>query len=370
MPEPHTSSSIRRARLVSLLLDGPRERTPLEVVQWFGAMQAQDVASGHWSLGVRCAGATEADVLAAFERRALVRTWPMRGTIHLVAAEDVGWLLALTGVRALSGSVRRREQLGLSDADADRAVAALDTALAGGKVLSRAQALAAIVDAGVDTSGQRGYHLLWYAAQTGVVCIGPQRGTDQTFVRLDDWAPQQRAFSREDSLVELLLRYVRGHGPVGLRDFAGWSGLTLKDARAAAAGNAGRLVPLTDDTEALWATCELADRLRGDDIDPGPVVALPGFDELILGYKDRGLHVPDGAMDAVVPGGNGMFRSTLVSDGVVAATWTRTLRSKRVHVTVEPLRPLTTHESAAARRSLEQYAAFLGRELRLTTTGD
>ena len=342
----------------------------MDVVQWFGAMQAQDVASGHWSLGVRCAGAAETDVLAAFERRELVRTWPMRGTIHIVAAEDVRWLLALAGVRALTGSNRRREQLGLTLADADRAVAALDSALTGGQVLSRTQALAAIVDAGVDTSGQRGYHLLWHAAQTGVVCIGPQRGTDQTFVRLEDWAPKQRSFDREDALAELLLRYVRGHGPVGLRDFAGWSGLTLNDARAAAASNAGRLVPLTDDAEALWATSDLADLLRDGGLAPGPVVALPGFDELILGYKDRGLHVPDGAMDAVVPGGNGMFRSTVVIDGVVAATWTRTLRSKRVDVTVEPLRPLTTSESAGARDSLEQYAAFLGRELRLTTVGD
>lgn len=368
MPDPVPARQVRRARMVSLLLDAPDRRTPLEVARWFGAMQAQDVASGHWSLGVRCEGAAETDVLDAFERGDLVRTWPMRGTIHVVPATDVRWLLDLTGVRTLTTSVRRREQLGLSLADADRAAASLDTALAGGRLLTRAEALATIEGAGVDTSGQRGYHLLWHAAQTGVTCIGPQRGTAQTFARIDDWAPVQLTLDRSEAVAELLLRYVRGHGPVSLRDFAGWSGLTLTDARAGAAANAGRLVPLTDGPEALWATTELAELIRDGELRAPQVVALPGFDELVLGYKDRALHVPAGAMEQVVPGGNGMFRATVVVDGIVAATWTRTLRSSRVDVAVEPIRPLTGDEVDAARVSFERYAAFLGRDLRLTVT--
>ncbi len=352
---------VRRARMISLLLAAPETRTPTEVARWFGAMQAQDVASGHWSLGVRCPGSTETDVLAAFERGDIVRTWPMRGTIHVVPATDVRWLLGLTGVRALSSSERRREQLGLSLADVERAATALDGALAGRRVLTRAQALAVIGDEGVDTGGQRGYHLLWFAAQTGVICIGPQRGTDQTFVRLDDWAPDQRSLPRAEALAELLHRYVRGHGPVSLRDFAGWTGLTLGDARSAAADNAGRLVPLDEGSEALWVTTELADLMRAGALPEPGLVALPGFDELVLGYKDRTLQIPAGAMDAVVPGGNGMFRSTLVVEGVVAATWTRTIRAARVDVVVHPLRALTAQEDAAARSALEAYAAFLGR---------
>lgn len=368
MPEALAPARIRAARMVSLLLAAPEARSPTEVARWFGAMQAQDVASGHWSLGVRCPGSTEADVLAAFERGDLVRTWPMRGTIHIVPAGDVRWLLDLTGVRALATSQRRREQLGLAVGDAERAADVLDAALAGRQVLTRAQALATLADAGVDTTGQRGYHLLWFAAQTGVTCIGPQRGSDQTFVRLADWAPTQRVLARDDALAELLFRYVRSHGPVSLRDFAGWTGLTLTDARAAAVTNAGRLVPLDGAREALWATTELAELLRGRTRPEHPVVALPGFDEFMLGYKDRTLHVPEGAMEAVVPGGNGMFRSTLVVDGVVAATWTRTLRAKRVDIVVEPLRALTGPQTAAAEASLARYAAFLGREARITVS--
>ncbi|MCB1039478.1 MAG: winged helix DNA-binding domain-containing protein, partial [Acidimicrobiales bacterium] len=86
---------VRLLRLASLLLAGEADAptTPLEVVRWFGAMQGQDLASLQWSFGARWPGSTVADVDAAFERGEILRTWPMRGTIHAVAAEDARWML-------------------------------------------------------------------------------------------------------------------------------------------------------------------------------------------------------------------------------------------------------------------------------------
>ncbi len=371
-----TDDEVRAARLTSLLLDRPDPVTPLEVSRWFGAMQAQDVASGHWSLGVRCAGATEAEIVAAFERRELVRTWPMRGTIHVVPAVDAQWLLELTGVRALAGAAARRERLGLTLADTERANSALDAALADDRVLTRAQAVDTIAAAGVDPSGQRGYHLLWFAAQTGVVCIGPQRGSDQTFVRLRDWVRTPRRLDRDDALAELAFRYMRSHGPVGLPEFSGWSGLTMADVRRSMAVNDGRITRVRTQSGDMWATVELIEAID-DGRGPSPrtattgpsVVVLPGFDEFLLGYKDRTLHVPAGAMAAIIPGGNGVFRATVVVDGVVAATWTRAANSRGITVTVQPLRAFTSAERAAAHASFDRYAGFLGRDVSVTFAG-
>ena len=356
------ADQVRAARMVSLLLAAPGDGTPVQVVRWFGAMQAQDVASGHWSLGVRCPGLTEHDVLASFERGEIVRTWPMRGTIHLVAASDVRWLLALTGVRALSMAAGRQERLGLGPADGQRAASILDAALTGGVVKTRRECLDTLADAGFDTSGQRGYHLLWHAAHLGVICIGPQRGTDQTFVRLDDWAPDQVELESDEALTELLFRYARSHGPVSLRDFAGWSGLTLTDARRAAVANRGRLTPHTYRDDDLWCTLELDELIRSGDMRGGVVVALPGFDEFLLGYKDRSLHLPPDGMERVVPGGNGMFRSTVVVDGRAVATWSRTMRTTDVRIDVEPFAPIDEQQRASAERSLGAYARFVGRQ--------
>lgn len=355
-PDQARTEQVRRTRLASLLLDERQARTPVEVARWFGAMQAQDAASGMWSLGVRCAGVVEADVQAAFERGELVRTWPMRGTIHIVPAEDVRWLLEHVGSRALADAAKRRAGLGLSDADAERAVSALDSGLAGGGLRTRSEVLELIAAAGIDTSGQRGYHLLWYAAQLGVTCLGPQQGSEQTVVRLADWAPAQLTMSRADAHAELLFRYVRSHGPAPLQDFAGWSALTMTDVRAAAAANEGRLEPDQPGPRALW-------RVVGqprDGLPEGGTIALPGYDEFILGYKDRDLQVPPGMLDRIVPGGNGVFRATIVRDGQAIATWTRTNRRDRVSVTVEGFADLPKRQRPVIERAVEEYAAFRG----------
>ena len=351
-------AEVRAERLRNLLLADHGATSPLEVVEWLGAIQAQDVASAMWSIGVRSPGSTETSIASAFEDGQILRTWPMRGTIHAVPGIDAAWMLETTGARALDASAGRRRQLGLTVADAEHAATALSAALTGGRRLTRAEALAAINDAGIETTGQRGYHLLWYSAQIGVTCIGPQLGSQQTFVMLDDWVPSPRQLTRAEGLIELAFRYFRSHGPTTIRDFAGWTGLTLTESRAAVAANDGRLVAVDAGPEPRW-------RAIGTDgaIGSGtaPLVALPGFDEFILGYKDRSLHVPDGMLDRIVPGGNGVFRATLVQHGVVIATWRRTLRAGRVDITVEPFADLTSATQRAATSALERYATYLDR---------
>ena len=358
-----TADRIRAARVRSLLLDDAEARSPLEIAQWHGAMQAQDAASGHWSLGVRSRGLRESDVLASFERGDIVRTWPMRGTIHIVPGEDVTWLLDLTSARSISASARRRGELGLADAMVNKAAAVLADAVAGRRCITRAEAFAVLDDAGLEVSAQRGYHMLWYASQVGAICIGPQRGTDQTFVSIGDWAPPQIRRSREDALATLLFRFVRSHGPVPLRDFAGWTGLTLGDARAAARANDGRIRALPSEHGEMFATHELMESMLASPPPAHAVLTLPGYDEFMLGYKERSLQVPPGAMEQIVPGNNGIFRATVIAKGQVIGTWARSMRADRVLVDLTMLRSLNGRERTQLTAALERYAAFVERRL-------
>lgn len=333
--------------------------TVAEVVTHLGAMQAQDNASGLWSLGARLPGWSQADVLAALERREALRTWPMRGTVHLVPARDTRWMLATTGVRALAGAAKRREFLGLSDTTADRAVEVVGEALAGGNRLSRAALLEAMRADGLDVSGQLGYHLLWYSSQQGVSAIAPDVDGEQTFVLLDDWVPDPVHLEGDEALATLATRYFRSHGPTTRQDFQGWTGLTATDAKRgiAAAGDALATaeldgVPVHLDPALLDS---LADLPADDDVH-----ALPGFDEYMLGYKDRSLFLEPEQFDAVVPGGNGMFRSTLVRRGRVLATWTRSTKGKKGVVTATALVRLTKKDRAEAEKALEPWAAYVG----------
>ncbi len=356
-------------RMASLLLRphpaGPR-RTVADVVEWFGAMQAQDLASGLWSLGVRLPAARQTDVTAALERREALRTWPMRGTLHLVPPRDARWMLELTGVRVRKAAATRRAQLGLTESDADRAVEVLGDALAGGGRLTRTQCLTTLAAAGIGTSGQRGYHLLAHASLAGVTCLAPNVGAEQTFVLLDEWAPGQHRPERDEALAVLAHRYVRSHGPVTAREFAGWSGLTLTDARRGFAAAGDALAPVLVDGEAALVDAALLDTAprRLDD-----VLVLPGFDEYLLGYRDRSLMLDPAHANAVVPGGNGVFQATVVRAGRVVGTWKRTLDPTRVTVTVRPLAPVDERLRARVERALARYAAFLDRTPRVSWSG-
>src|SRR3954468_21548241 len=126
----------------------------------------------------------------------------MRSTLHLVAAEDLGWLLELCGPRVLAGAAKRRATLGLAEAECEQARDLALAALTGGGRLPRAALLRAFDDGGVATTGQRGYHLLWYLAQTSTLVLGPTGGSEQLFVLADEWIPKPRRLDREEALAE------------------------------------------------------------------------------------------------------------------------------------------------------------------------
>jgi hypothetical protein len=358
-----TAGEALALRLRSLLLTGAAPKTPAgvtsvaEVVTWFGAMQAQDYASGLWSLGARLPSTTRARVEDALERREALRTWPMRGTIHFVPAADAHWMLEVLGARTLAAAARRRAELGLDEATAERAVVVLGTTLAGGGRLTRAECLAALRHAGICADGQRGYHLLRFASQRGVTCLAPNKGNEQTFVLLDEWVGRSNRPSRDEALATIATRYVRSHGPVPRRDLAGWTGLTSADTAAAVAAAGNALTTVEADGVAMLVTPEAL-------ADPPPplpdsVLALPAFDEYLLGYKNRALMVDPEHTQAIIPGGNGVFRATLVRSGRVIGTWKKTRTTTRTVVTVLPLDPLRSCERREVEAAFERYAQFV-----------
>ena len=360
-----TAADARRLRLASLLLDDPAaERSPLDVARWMGALQAQDLASVQWSFGVRSLGATLAEVDGAFERGEVLRTWPIRGTVHAIAAEDARWMLELCGVRALQGVEKRWERLGLDRSTVEAAAALLGDALAGGARLTRSACVELLVDAGLHTASGHGYHLLWYASQIGVTCIGPNQGKEQTFVLLDEWAPEQRALDGDEALAVLAERFVRGRGPVTRQDLAGWAGITQGAAKTGIAAAGGALVVVDVDGTEMVVAAALLDRAQEvlGAHDPKRAWLLPGFDELVLGVKDRTLFLEPGHLDRIVPGSNGMFLATVVVDGRVVGTWKRTLRKASVAVEVELFEAVPKAVRASIEAAGAGYGAFHGLE--------
>jgi hypothetical protein len=341
-------------RLAAQGVVGPRG-TPAEAVRRLGALQGQDFPGAVTSIALRTADRRRKDVEVALDDGEIVRSWPMRGTLHVLAAEDLPWMLDLLCTRVLAGLTARWAQLELTEADAERAREIVLTTLAGSR-MRRADLLAAIDDAGVATTGQRGAHLLGFLARTGTLCLGPTDGAgEQLFVLLDEWVREPRRLSGDEALGELARRFFLGHGPATVQDLARWAGIPLRDARAGLALARPELDTLDVDGVEHLLDPATPDRLAACRAEAEGVFLLPGFDEFVLGYRDRRAILDPEFAERIVPGGNGMFRSTVVHGGRIVGTWQWTGRGARRTVTATPF---TSFPSALA-AEIEEAAARL-----------
>lgn len=363
-----TIRNVASTRLSSQRIAGSDLTTPGEVVRWMGALQAQDYQQALWAIGLRARQASRFDVEAAISSREIVRTWPQRGTLHFVPAEDARWMLELSAGRMVAKDARRMQQLELDEAILARCRRLVESALGAGTGLSRPRMMELFESAGISTSGQRGYHILWRLAQEAVICLGPMDGKQQTFVLLDEWVPSPRRLSRADALVELAARYFRSHGPATVHDFAWWAGLTVADARAGLEGAKPDLTSALMNARELWLAADVAHvadvaELSGsaprDGSDVSSAHLLPGFDEYLLGYKDRGDVVSKEHAARIVPGGNGVFRPMTVVEGQVTGTWRRKATNSSVEVTLALFSVHDEVERASLVEAAQAYADFL-----------
>ena len=228
-----TSNEISRLRLSAQRISATTFTRPDQVVAWLGAVQAQDYLGALWAIGLRLGAARQDDIERALADGDIVRTWPMRGTLHFVAAADARWLTELLAPRAVAKAASRERTLGIDSAVLSRARRVLERSLDGGRRLARPEVYRVLERAKIATGGQRGLHILWRLAHACVICFGPRDGKQQTFVRFDDWLPRAIAMPRDEALAALAVRYFRGHGPATLADFAWWSGLTRSESQLA-----------------------------------------------------------------------------------------------------------------------------------------
>ncbi|HET8926566.1 MAG TPA: winged helix DNA-binding domain-containing protein [Microbacterium sp.] len=348
---------LRSERLRSHRLSAPAPSVT-EAAAHLLATQAQEFWGGRWALAQRTRGAPALSrVDAAFESGDLVRTWTMRGTLHIVPAADAGWMLGVTAERQLRQASRILRGEWIDDDALLRAERIVRAALRGGGRLTRRE-FADVLDAGgVPTAGQRVYHLIVALALRGVLCWGPVVPRDgaptreQWLVLCDEWITGSAA--PQDPLAELFRRYIAGHGPAGIRDFAWWTGLPLTISRQVAEAASDSLVEVG---EGVFAS---PSRPRRSPHAP-EVVALPPFDEYYISYADRSVACDPAFLAAVGPGVNGMVKAVLLARGEVVGTWTHSLAVGRHSDAPVPelLAPgaATDAEVAAA---LDRYAAFI-----------
>ena len=344
--------AIVRRRMRAQRLTGEPFAAAAEAVAWSGAVQAQEYAEAVWSVGMRLRDCTMSDVEAACGRGEILRTHVMRPTWHFVAAADLRWLLRLTGRRVQAKAAGRLRELGLDAQTLARAEETLAHRLADGEPRTRRELAGPLAAAGIEPAGQRIAHILMHAELEGVLCSGPRRGRQHTYVALEglQHVPAAPERSREDDVAQLVLRYFTSHGPATVRDFSWWSGLTIADAKAGVRAAGGRLVAEVDAEGTPWIAAPKTAAAPAT----REALLLGTYDEMLVAYRELRSLRADGRPSTE------LLRRPIMIDGRAIGGWTR--RSTRRSVTVEVVLRATPsrRQREALHAAADRFGAFVG----------
>jgi hypothetical protein len=309
----------------------------VDLLEAMGPVQGQDLTGVLSSLALRLPRGT--DVRGAFDAGDVVRGYPMRSTVFAVSARDAGWVTELCAGQQRRESARRWEKEGVVPSEVARAHDVfLDSPGLTRKALGDLWARHGFPD---DTGFR--YLMIRDMMLHGTAVYGPFEGTDQLIVP----ATQVPYAGDRSPAAELLLRYLTGHGPADLRDFAWWTKLPQRTVKEAFAEIADEV----ETTDGLHHRPGLYDEVAAVRRRAHGTFALPAFDEIMLGYRDRLTYLSPTHHEQVAPGNRGVFRRTVVRGGRFVATWST--------AGVEPFRALSPTAERDITRAVRNYPRVL-----------
>ncbi len=347
-------------RLANQHIQGQRFKSVTDVVDWMGAMQAQDLNSAKWAIGVRLPGSTEKDINSAIDNAEIIRTHLLRPTWHLVASDLYPILLALTAPGINKSLKYRRIQLNLDEVIFKKSNPALTELLKNGNHRTREEIMTGLAGLIPDLDSSKMNHILMEAEMNGLICSGKIKNKIPTYAlvqeRIENYNHGKENFDHEAALKIIASRYFKSHGPATLSDFIWWSGLTAAECRKAHDMVKDELTAEKYGTIEYWLDKESFETERS--LIP-EVALLPAFDEFIIAYKDRSSVITGENHDMAVSS-NGIFRPVVVYDGQVIGLWNKAIRKDKLQVTInyfiKPAKSIQTKLKA----SVEEYAVFLG----------
>lgn len=350
-----TLPDISNLRLFNQQIGSTQFTTAKEVVSWMGAMQAQDYAMSKWGIGIRLNDASDKLVEEALSKGEILRTHVLRPTWHLVAAEDICWMLELTAPRIKASVKSRHRQLELPEPVLQKCNDIIANALSQGSHLTRADLVSRLTHAGISTNNNRASHIMFWAELEGIICSGSMHGNLQTYALLSERAPKKQSLPKDEALAKLAFKYFRSHGPATLQDFVWWSGLSISEARHGLEMIKPKLISENTGTATYWFSTPAG-------LQPGhSAYLLPAFDEFLISYKDRSatLTMQDFKRAVSI---NGMFWPIVVIDGQVAGTWKRTGKKNDVIIAVELFEKQQPDVLLRIEEAAVVYANFMGKK--------
>ena len=351
-------SAFSNLRLANQHVTLKKQTSVQGLVEYLGAVQAQDYPMAKWALGVRLENITDKDIESALNRAEILRIHVLRPTWHMVSAKDIHWMLKLSAPHIRSNTAARHRQLDLNDSKLSKFYQILETSLRDNNHLTRHEIYSIFHQNKISTKDNRGAHILMCAELEGLICSGVYKGKNTTFALLAERAPSSVQLSRDESLARLAQTYFNSRGPATLRDFIWWSGLPVRDARKALAMIENNLQEVNDEDDIYY----LPDSSDFSTVMKDSVLLLPAFDEFLIAYTNRKVSINDKINKKAISN-NGVFRPVIVVNGQVVGIWKRTSQKNKVFVEVTLLKTLKNSQLKKIEKEVTRLGKFLGKEI-------
>lgn len=351
-------TDIANIRLSSQQIAGTKLKSAKEIVGWMGAMQAQDYKMAKWAIGIRTPGATEKSIETEIDKGDIIRTHVLRPTWHFVSADDIWWMLDLTGKRIKTTQKSREKQLELNEKTFAKSNAIFEKVLSGNNHLTRAQLLNELTKARIATDNNRSSHILFNAELEGIICSGKTKEKQTTYALLSERVLQIKKLNKDEALHKLAKTYFESHCPATLPDFAWWSGLSAIDARHAVEMIKPHFVAEEINSQIYWFPNSFSIPKSFKE----SAYLLPAFDEFLISYKDRTAAIVAEHHQKAFSN-NGIFWPTIVINGQVRGIWKRTIKKGKVILETNFFEKPDENIKALTEKAVEKAKFFLTNEI-------
>ena len=348
---------IPNIRLQNQQLLNPLFCQPKELVSWLGAMQAQNYSMVKWAVGMRLKSATIQTVEEALRKGEILRTHVMRPTWHLVAAEDIRWMLKLFArrIKSANDSFAKGYNLEITDELYAKSYNLLEKILCGNKSLTKQEIAEHFCCSGilVEADNHRMTRFMVRAEQEGIVCSGEDKGGKYTYALLEERVPPVPEITKDEALARLARSYFRSHAPAVLQDFIWWSGLPVSEAKQAIYLIESELTAEQWNGQ-TWYVHE-ACRTRGKV--SGRLHLLPSYDEYLLGYKDRTDVLPKEHYPKAFTN-NGLFYPVILHEGQVIGNWSKSAKKGSASIECSWFRSNDCVDETVLNQEKDKYMRF------------
>jgi hypothetical protein len=342
----------------------------LEVVSQICGLHAQLMPAAELALAARVEALSPADVQAAlWQDRTLVKTWAMRGTLHLLPSAEfplyVAAFKAYTHFRR--GSWYKYH--GVNAAELEALIEGVRTTL-GSSGMTREQLAAAVAaqmnKPELQTLLLSGWGaLLKPAAFQGYLCFGPNQGQQVTFVHPAQWLETQPLLDTEAALQEIARRYLAAYGPATLADFGRWWGMEPAKAKKLFRSLGAEIEAVEIEGQPAWALVSTLEQMPARPVS-GLVRLLPYFDPYVVGMGRESPQLLPEAHKGRVYRSQGWISPVVLVDGRIEGVWEYDKKRTQTVVTIEMFTPPTAALKAGIEAEARRLGGFLGSEVTVT----